>query len=73
MFQIILKYMGVDSSDRITLVSLDERIEFVGRLYKQALKRAELRDELFTQVSKQTRNNPDRLVCPSDGVQPISF
>ena len=52
--------MGVDSSDRVTPTSLEERIELVGKLYKQALKRSELRDELFAQVSKQTRNNPDR-------------
>ncbi|KAL5752236.1 hypothetical protein ACOSP7_022423 [Xanthoceras sorbifolium] len=60
LFQIILKYVGVDSSDRLTPPSLDERIELVGKLYKQTLKRAELRDELFAQISKQTRNNPDR-------------
>lgn len=60
LFQIILKYIGVDPSDRVTPPSLDERIEFVGKLYKQTLKRAELRDELFAQISKQTRNNPDR-------------
>lgn len=52
--------MGVDSSDRLSPVRLDERIEYVGKLYKQALKRSELRDELFAQISKQTRNNPDR-------------
>ncbi|GFZ09490.1 kinesin-like calmodulin-binding protein [Actinidia rufa] len=52
--------MGVDSSDRVTPTSLEERIELVGKLYKQVLKRSELRDELFAQVSKQTRNNPDR-------------
>lgn len=58
-FQIILKYMGVDSSDRVTPTNIDERIELVGKLYKQTLKRTELRDELFVQISKQTRNNPD--------------
>lgn len=60
LFQIILKYMGVESSDRVTPPSLDERIDFIGKLYKHTLKRAELRDELFAQISKQTRNNPDR-------------
>ncbi|XP_028060875.1 kinesin-like protein KIN-14E isoform X1 [Camellia sinensis] len=60
LFQTILKYMGVDSSDRVTPSSLEERIDLVGKLYKQALKRSELRDELFVQISKQTRNNPDR-------------
>ncbi|KAK7360418.1 hypothetical protein VNO77_02411 [Canavalia gladiata] len=60
LFQIILKYMGIDPSDRVTPISLDERVELVGKLYKQSLKRSELRDELFVQISKQTRNNPER-------------
>ncbi|KAL3845048.1 hypothetical protein ACJIZ3_002451 [Penstemon smallii] len=60
LFQIILKYIGVDTTDRLSPVSLDECIELVSKLYKHALKRSELRDELFTQISKQTRNNPDR-------------
>ncbi|KAK9670510.1 hypothetical protein RND81_13G206100 [Saponaria officinalis] len=59
-FQTILKYMGVDASDRVAPTSLDERIELVAKLYKHTLKRSELRDELFVQISKQTRNNPDR-------------
>ncbi|KAF7134580.1 hypothetical protein RHSIM_Rhsim08G0024500 [Rhododendron simsii] len=57
LFTLILKYMGVDSPDE---VSLDERIELVGQLYKQGLKNSELRDELFAQILKQTRNNPDK-------------
>ncbi|GMI86293.1 ZWICHEL, KINESIN-LIKE CALMODULIN-BINDING PROTEIN, POTATO KINESIN-LIKE CALMODULIN-BINDING PROTEIN [Hibiscus trionum] len=60
MFHMILKYMGVDSSERVTSISFDEQIELVSKLYKQTLKRVELRDELFVQISKQTRNNPDR-------------
>ncbi|GAB4847660.1 Kinesin-like protein KIN-14E [Ancistrocladus abbreviatus] len=60
LFQTILKYMGVHSSDRSTPTSLDERIELVVKLYKHTLKRSELRDELFIQISKQTGNNPDR-------------
>ncbi|KAK7262798.1 hypothetical protein RJT34_30379 [Clitoria ternatea] len=60
LFQIILKYMGIEPSDRVTPISLDERVELVGKLYKQSLKRSELRDELFVQISKQTRNNPER-------------
>lgn len=54
--------MGIDPSDRVVPVSLDERVELVGKLYKQSLKRSELRDELFVQISKQTRNNPERHV-----------
>ncbi|ESW30047.1 hypothetical protein PHAVU_002G120200 [Phaseolus vulgaris] len=60
LFLIILKYIGVDSSDRVTPINIDERVELVGKLYKQSLKRSELRDELFLQISKQTRNNPER-------------
>ncbi|KAJ0234386.1 Kinesin-like protein KIN-14E [Hirschfeldia incana] len=58
LFNLILKYMGVDSSDRPP--SLDERIDLVAKLFKKTLKRVELRDELFAQISKQTRHNPDR-------------
>ncbi|KAL6530974.1 hypothetical protein OROHE_014456 [Orobanche hederae] len=58
-FHIILNYMEVDSSDRVTPTSLDERIELIRKLYKHSLKRSELQDELFMQISKQTRNNPD--------------
>ncbi|OEL25418.1 Kinesin-like calmodulin-binding protein-like protein [Dichanthelium oligosanthes] len=57
LFQVILKYMGIDSA---AIISLEERIELVAKLYKHTLKRSELRDELFAQISKQTRNNPDR-------------
>ncbi|KAI4386895.1 hypothetical protein MLD38_004774 [Melastoma candidum] len=60
LFQVILKYMGIDSSDKVTPLSLVERIELVGKLYNHTLKHSELRDELFAQISKQTRNNPDR-------------
>ncbi|CAA0813431.1 Kinesin-like calmodulin-binding protein [Striga hermonthica] len=60
LFQVILKYMEVDSSERVTPASLDERIELISKLYKHSLKRSELRDELFMQISKQTRNNPDK-------------
>ncbi|CAL5371461.1 unnamed protein product [Camellia sinensis] len=60
LFQIVLKYMGVDLSDRVTPTRLEECIELIGKLYKDTLKRSELRDELFAQISKQTRNNPDR-------------
>jgi hypothetical protein len=51
--------MGIDSP---AIISLEERIELVAKLYKHTLKRSELRDELFAQLSKQTRNNPDRYV-----------
>ncbi|CAH2042982.1 unnamed protein product [Thlaspi arvense] len=40
LFHLILKYMGVDSSDRSTPPSLDERIDLVGKLFKKTLKRA---------------------------------
>ncbi|KAK8937161.1 hypothetical protein KSP39_PZI011777 [Platanthera zijinensis] len=59
-FQLILKYLGVDPSDKVILVSMDDRIELVAKIYKQSLKRSELRDELFAQILKQTHKNPDR-------------
>lgn len=52
--------MGIDSQDKVAPLSMEERIELVGKLYKQTLKRSELRDELLVQITKQTRNNPDR-------------
>ncbi|XP_078443913.1 kinesin-like calmodulin-binding protein (ZWICHEL) [Wolffia australiana] len=61
LFQSILKYMGIDPSDKITLLSIEDRVELVGKIYKDSLKRPELRDELFIQISKQTRNNPDGI------------
>lgn len=60
LFQTILKYMGIDSSEKGNQIGLEERIELVSKIYKQALKRSELRDEIFAQISKQTRNCPDR-------------
>ncbi|XP_076954168.1 kinesin-like protein KIN-14E [Bidens hawaiensis] len=60
LFKTILKYMGIDSSEKGNQVGLEERIQLVSKLYKQALKRSELRDEIFAQISKQTRNCPDR-------------
>lgn len=60
LFLIVLKYMAVDSSGATTC--LDEQIELVRKLFKQTLKRSELRDELFVQISKQTRNNPNRYL-----------
>lgn len=61
LFQVVLKYMEVDASDRANPLTMQDQIELVTKLYKHTLKRAELRDELFAQISKQTRNNPDRL------------
>ncbi|KAJ3679611.1 hypothetical protein LUZ60_017622 [Juncus effusus] len=60
LFHIILKYMGIDSSEKVILLGLEERIDLIAKLYKHTLKRSELRDEVFVQISKQTRSNPDR-------------
>lgn len=60
MFQMVLRYMGVDSPEKTTQMDLEDQVELVGKIYKYTLKRPELRDELFIQLSKQTRNNPDR-------------
>ncbi|CAL5381009.1 unnamed protein product [Camellia sinensis] len=42
LFQIVLKYMGVDSFDQVTPTRLEECIELIGKLYKDTLKRFEL-------------------------------
>ncbi|KAJ7544255.1 hypothetical protein O6H91_09G070900 [Diphasiastrum complanatum] len=60
LFQVVLKYMGIDVPGASPLTSV-EQIALIMKIYKHALKRVELRDEIFAQISKQTRNNPDRL------------
>lgn len=60
LFQVVLKYMGIDAASGAAPVNSSGQMELLMKLYKHTLKRVELRDELFLQVSKQTRNNPDR-------------
>lgn len=59
-WQVILKYTGADLGPGSPLPTVQEQIDMVLKLYNYTLKRAELRDELFAQLSKQTRSNPDR-------------
>ena len=54
-FALILKYTG-DAGDT---VSAQEGVAICNKLLREGLKRPELRDELYAQLSKQTRNNPD--------------
>ncbi|MCO5554889.1 hypothetical protein L7F22_008427 [Adiantum nelumboides] len=61
LFQLVLKYTGVDGSSTPTPLNAQEQIDIVMKLFKHTLNRTELRDELFAQVSKQTRNNPDKF------------
>jgi hypothetical protein len=58
--QVVLKYTGADLAPGFTPASAQEQIDMVLKIYKHTLKRVELRDELFAQLLKQTRNNPDR-------------
>ncbi|XP_020590993.1 kinesin-like protein KIN-14I isoform X2 [Phalaenopsis equestris] len=60
MFKLILKYMGVDSPRNTTLLCLDDSIDLATKLLKKTLKHSVLCDELFAQIFKQTRNNPNR-------------
>ncbi|XP_024387891.1 kinesin-like protein KIN-14I isoform X2 [Physcomitrium patens] len=60
LFQVILKYTGADLAPGSPPPTVQEQIDMVLKLYNSTLKRAELRDELFVQLSKQIRNNPDR-------------
>lgn len=59
-FQEVLRFMGLTDGPPLDAV---EEIAIVVKLLKQALRRAELRDELFAQLHKQTSNNPDRAAC----------
>jgi hypothetical protein len=60
LFHGVLKYMGIDGTSSPSTVKPSEQMEILLKIYKRSLKRAELRDELLIQISKQTRNNPDR-------------
>lgn len=52
----VLRFMGLTDSPPLTV---EEEVILVLKLLKHALKRPELRDELFAQLNKQTRQNPD--------------
>ncbi|KAL2609200.1 hypothetical protein R1flu_027773 [Riccia fluitans] len=60
LFGVVLKYTGSDASAGTTPLTAQEQIDLILKIYKHTLKRQELRDEMFAQLSKQTRNNPDR-------------
>jgi hypothetical protein len=55
MFASILQYMGVHGE----VLSSVAALELCQKLLHQGLKRSELRDELFMQLVKQTRGNPN--------------
>lgn len=55
MFSGILKYMG-ETGERVEDA---QRIEIAQKLLHQGLKRPELKDELYMQLLKQTRGNPN--------------
>lgn len=59
MFSLILKYMG-ELGDP---VSPQEGSAICNKLLREGLKRPELRDELYAQLSKQTRNNANLRSC----------
>ncbi|KAJ7514668.1 hypothetical protein O6H91_23G054700 [Diphasiastrum complanatum] len=59
LFQIVLRYTTTDIPGTATLNS-QEQVSLVTKLYTQTLKCSELRDELFAQIFKQSRNNPYR-------------
>ncbi|BBN18600.1 protein MpZWICHEL [Marchantia polymorpha subsp. ruderalis] len=60
LFGVVLKYTGADASATSTPPTAQEQIDLILKIYKHTLKRQELRDEMFAQLSKQTRNNSDK-------------
>lgn len=60
--QVVLKYTGITDVGPSNPPTGQEQIDLLRKLYKHTLKRTELRDELFAQLAKQTRNNSDRWV-----------
>ncbi|XP_024384676.1 kinesin-like protein KIN-14I isoform X2 [Physcomitrium patens] len=61
LFQVVLKYTGTAEGGPSSPPTGQEQIDLLKKLYKHTLKRTELRDELFAQLTKQTRNNSDRV------------
>jgi hypothetical protein len=55
MFQSVLQYMGVHGE----MLGAMQALELSQKLLHQGLKRVELRDELYMQLVKQTRGNPN--------------
>lgn len=55
MFQSVLQYMGVHGE----MLGAMAALELAQKLLHQGLKRVELRDELYLQLVKQTRGNPN--------------
>ncbi|KAI3437601.1 hypothetical protein D9Q98_000054 [Chlorella vulgaris] len=55
MFQSVLQYMGVHGE----MLGAMQALELAQKLLHQGLKRVELRDELYMQLVKQTRGNPN--------------
>lgn len=60
--QVVLKYTGGTDGGPSSAPTGQEQIDLLRKLYKHTLKRTELRDELFAQLAKQTRNNSDKWV-----------
>jgi hypothetical protein len=55
MFSSVLQYMGVHGE----MLGAMAALELAQKLLHQGLKRVELRDELYMQLVKQTRGNPN--------------
>eukprot|EP00850_Spirogloea_muscicola_P012692 SM000083S22739 [mRNA] locus=s83:230146:240228:+ [translate_table: standard] len=58
-FAVILRWQGVDGAGPPPSAPAD-RAALVQRLYRAALRRPELRDEVYAQIIKQSRGCPDR-------------
>ncbi|CAI5505647.1 unnamed protein product [Closterium sp. Naga37s-1] len=60
MFQDILHYMGLNGAP---ITDERELAQTLMRILKMVLRKPEMREELYAQLHKQTRNNHDREAC----------
>ncbi|CAI7828703.1 unnamed protein product [Closterium sp. NIES-53] len=60
MFQDILHYMGLNGAP---ITDERELAQTLVRILKMVLRKPEMREELYAQLHKQTRNNHDREAC----------
>ncbi|KAI5398110.1 Kinesin-like protein KIN-14I [Lathyrus oleraceus] len=61
LFQMVLKYMGIDSSS----LNLEDRVELVGKLYKKSLKCSELRRTFYPDIKTNKKQSGEGILDQS--------